>query len=124
VVLLALLLLAACGGGDGTVRGIVTQAKDAQRSLEDPANVGEPLAGAAVVAYNLERYGEVQQPEIYRKTTIAYKGTSAEDGSFSFSVPPGKYVVEVWVNGLTAGNRQVTVKSGGVSDANFNVKLP
>lgn len=124
VMIAALGVIAACAGQEGTVQGTVTQARDAQQSLEDPANFGQPVAEARIVVYGLNRVEEFSEPEVYRKGLIVYKGTAGEDGTFSFTLAPGKYITEIWVNGYEVGNRQVEVKSGRTTVADFNVKLP
>jgi hypothetical protein len=125
VMIVALALIAACGRSrEGTLQGTVTQARDAQQALDDPANVGRPLAQAQVVVYGLNRVEEFSQPEVYRKGLIVYKGRSGDDGTFSVTLAPGKYIAQIWVNGLEVGSRQVEVTGGQTTEADFNVKLP
>lgn len=118
------LLLAACAGREGTVQGTVTRATATGQAPGGTAQVGEPVAGAEVVAFTLERFKDVAQPNVYQKTVVAYRGKTAADGTFSFSLAAGAYVVEIWVNEAKAGTRQVNVKAGQVSTADYSIQLP
>ena len=120
---LAVLTLSGCGEQIGTVRGIVTQMQDPNGPADNPANIGSAIERATVVAYTLERFSEVTEIEVYNKGPIVKKVFTDAAGAYSFSLPKGKYVFEVWVDGLTVDSRQVEVKGGQTADHNFNVPV-
>jgi hypothetical protein len=123
VMTLALLTLSGCGEQIGTVQGTVTQMQDPNGSAEDPANIGPPIERATVAVYSLERFSDVKEIEVYNKGPIAQKMLTDAAGAYSFSLSKGKYVIEVWVGGLTVASRQVEVKGGQTTKLNFSVPV-
>jgi hypothetical protein len=121
VIMLALLTLSGCGEQIGTVQGTVTQMRDPNGSAEDPANIGPPIRRATVAVYSLERFSDVKEIEVYDKGPIVQKMLTDAAGAYSFSLPKDKYIIEVWVDGLTVASRQVKVEGGKTTDLNFNV---
>jgi hypothetical protein len=122
VIVLAVLTLTGCGEQIGTVQGTVTQMLDPSRSKDDPSNIGPAVAQATVAVYSLKRFTDVKEMEVYDKGPIIQKTLTDATGTFSFSLTKGKYVIEVWVGGLTVASRQVEVKGGQTTDLSFNVK--
>ena len=118
---LALLTLSSCGEQFGTVQGTVTQRLDPNKAADDPSNVGPAIAQAEVVVYSLKRFTDVTDIEVYKKDKIIDKTATDAAGAFSFSLPKGKYVIELWVEGLTVDSRQVEVKGGRTTNLSFNV---
>ena len=118
---LAVLTLSGCGEQSGTVQGTVTQMLDPGKPADDLSNVGPAIAQAEVVVFSLKRFTDVTDIEVYRKDKIVDKAATDEAGAFSFSLSKGKYVVELWVKGLTVAARQIEVKGGRTTDLSFNV---
>lgn len=121
VIGLALLTLGGCGDQFGTVQGTVTQMQDPSKSADDPSNVGPAIAQAEVVAFSLKRFTDVTDIEVYKKDKIIDKTATDATGAFSFSLSKGKYLIELWVKGLTVDSRQVEVKGGRTTNLSFNV---
>ena len=121
VIAIALLTLSGCGEQFGTVQGTVTQMQDPGKSADDPSNVGPAIAKAEVVVYSLKRFTDVKNMEVYKKDKILDKTVTDTAGAFSFSLLKGKYLIELWVEGLTVGSRQVEVKGGRTTNLSFNV---
>ena len=121
VMTLALLTLSGCGEQIGTVQGAVTQMQDPNGPAEDPANIGPAIDQATVAIYSLERFSDVKEIEVYNKGPIIAKMLTDAAGAYSFSLSKGKYVIEVWVGGLTVATRQVEIKGGQTTKLNFNV---
>jgi hypothetical protein len=118
---LALLGLAGCGEEFDTVKGTVTQRLDPNKAADDPANVGPAIAQAEVVVYSLKQFTDVTNIEVYKKDKIIDKTQTDASGAFSFSLSKGKYVIEVWINGLTVDSRQVEARGGRTISLSFSV---
>lgn len=121
VMILTLLILSGCGEQFGTVKGTVTQMQDPNKPADEPSNAGPAIAQATVVVYALERFAGVKEIEVYNKGSIIQKMLTDATGAFTFSLSKGKYVIEVWVGGLTVASRQVEVKGGQTTNLSFNV---
>jgi hypothetical protein len=105
--------LGACGNQPGEVRGVVTVASS-----------GDLVTQAQVVVYQLDRAKKVTGADVFVKGSILQKQFVDDKAHYSFSLEPGSYIVEVWVEGLEVGNRMVQVKSGRASTADFQVEMP
>jgi hypothetical protein len=105
--------LVSCGDRLGTVEGVVSNAAD-----------GSLLIGAQVVVYSLEKAEGVGQLDAYTKRDIIQKQLTGEDGTYTFSLEAGTYVMQVWLEGLEVADRMVEVKSGRTTTADFEVAPP
>lgn len=82
----------------------------------------KPAANAHVVVYELKSE-QVSGLEVYQKGQILYKQLSDASGAFSFSLSPGAYVIEVWIEGLEVASRMVKVKPGRTVTVDFEVMV-
>lgn len=110
---LSALGLAGCGNQPGVLEGTVTDAQ-----------TGQPMAQAQILVYALEGVDEITHLDTYQKGEAIEKQTTAEDGAFSLSLAPGRYVVSIRVEGLEVENRLVEIKSGRRTVADLGVTLP
>ncbi len=109
---IGLLGLVGCGAQPGKVTGVVYQGPDKQ-----------PAANAQVVVYELKSES-LTGLEVYQKGTILSKQLADGNGAFSFSLPPGAYVIEVWIEGLEVASRMVKVKPGRTVTVDLEVTVP
>ena len=121
MVAFALLALSGCGEQFGTVQGTVTQMQDPNKSADDLSNFGPAIAQAEVVVFSLKRFTEITDIEVYKKDKIIDKTVTDATGAFSFSLSKGKYLIELWVEGLTVDSRQIEVRGGRTTNLSFNV---
>ena len=113
VALAAILGLMGCGSRQGTLRGQVTNKQ-----------TGEAVAQVRVAVYGLTDIGGSGQPAVYQKGAVLQEQVTDEKGGYAFSLGPGNYVVQAWVNDQKVGDRMVNVKSGRATDVDFEVELP
>lgn len=113
LMVLSALGLAGCGNQPGVLEGTVTDAQ-----------TGQPMAQAQILVYALEGVDEITHLDTYQKGEAIEKQTTAEDGAFSLSLAPGRYVVSIRVEGLEVENRLVEIKSGRRTVADLGVTLP
>lgn len=113
LVMLSALGLAGCGNQPGVLEGTITDIQ-----------TGQPVAQAQVLVYALEDVDEITNLDAYQKGEAVEKQTTAEDGAFSVSLAPGKYVVSIRVGGLEVENRLVEIKSGRRTLTDLGVTLP
>jgi hypothetical protein len=113
--------LGGCSDEPANVRGVVSQAQDPNKPLDDPANAGQGIAQAEVRFFSLEKVPGGQGMDVYKKSAVVYTVTTDAEGAFSQSVDPGVYVIDVWVNGQKATTRQIEVKGGQNIKLTFNV---
>jgi hypothetical protein len=103
--LVPLLLAGACGlvgcsDQPGTLEGIVTWSPD-----------GTPLLGAEVRIFALDRVeGTSSDMPVFAKGRMLQEQRTGEDGTFSFLLEPGDYVVGVWVKDEEVASARVEVK--------------
>jgi iron complex outermembrane receptor protein len=83
--------------GDGTIRGVVRD------------TTGAAIAGATVTAAN-------------QATGASETTESANDGTYSLTVPPGSYDVSASIAGFRAGTQTVTVTRGQSSTLEFTLQ--
>ena len=112
VSMIGLLGLVGCRTQPGQVTGVVYQGPDKQ-----------PVANAQVVVYELKSES-VTGLEVYQKGKILSKQLADGNGAFSFSLPPGAYVIEVWIEGLEVASRMIKVKPGRTVTVDFEVSVP
>jgi hypothetical protein len=105
--------LMACGDQPGVVEGTVTQASG-----------GEPMAQTQVVIYGTKKAEEVTGLDVYQKGPLLQKQLTDENGRFSFSLEPGSYIIQVWIQGLEVADRMVKVKAGRTTTTDFAVAVP
>src|SRR6476661_3758278 len=67
--------------------------------------------------------GEVLHQASVKITELKLTTSTANDGSFAFTVPPGKYSVVVHQEGFADQIQTVTVEAGGASTADFQMQL-
>jgi uncharacterized GH25 family protein len=113
LVMLSALGLAGCGNQPGVLEGTVTEVQ-----------TGQPVAQAQVLVYALEGVDEITQMDVYQKGDVIEKQTTDENGAFSISLAPGRYVVSIGVEGLEVENRLVEIKSGRKTLTDLGVTLP
>jgi hypothetical protein len=113
LVVLGVLCLAGCGNQPGVLEGTVTEAQ-----------TGQPVAQAQVLVYALEGVDEITHLDTYQKGEAIEQQTTVEDGAFSISLDPGRYVLSIRVGGLEVENRLVEIKSGRRTLADLGVTLP
>jgi len=113
VLVVVALVLAGCGRKPGTMEGTVT---DAQSS--------EPIAGATVAVFALERFQDVSNMDVYKKGVILHKLSTDESGQYTLSLDADKYVIQIWVDGIEVADRMVEIKPGRSTTADFNVEVP
>jgi hypothetical protein len=113
--------LGGCSSEPATVRGVVSQALDPNKPLDDPANAGQGIAQAEVTFSILEKVRGVKDIDVYNKGPVIYSAITDATGAFSLPVASGNYVIDVWVNGQRMGGRQIEVKGGQTIEANLNV---
>jgi hypothetical protein len=113
LVMLSALGLASCGNQPGVLEGTITDIQ-----------TGQPVAQAQVLVYALENVDEITNLDTYQKGEAVEKQTTAEDGAFSISLVPGKYIVSIRVGGLEVENRLVEIKSGRRTLTDLSVTLP
>ncbi len=114
-VVLAILLLGllGCSGEPGKLTGTVTQAED-----------GKPLAEVEIMVFELEKVKGVSSLDAYKKTNVAYREVTDAQGTFSVSLMPARYLVEVRIRGVKVESRLVGVKAGRTTIADFSVVVP
>jgi len=95
-------LLAACSLEPGTVEGTVTYAPD-----------GQPAAAVQVIVYDLEKVQAVTSLETFQKGNILQETTTAEDGSFSFSLKAGDYLLQAQAEGYQPAGHMLRSFEGG-----------
>ena len=108
---LGLLSLAGCGNRPGTAEGTVRDAASQ-----------EAVGQAQVIVFALESLKGAGNLDVYSKGAVLEKQFTDENGNFSFSLEPGSYVIQVWVEGLEAGDRMVQIKPGRVTTVDFSVE--
>jgi len=113
MVLVAALTLGACGGREGLVAGTVTEAA-----------TGEPLAGATVAVYVIQRPAGAESLDVFTQGNLIHKVLTAADGAYSVALEPGRYVVEVWVEGYTVDKRLIELRAGRTLPLDFAVTSP
>ncbi len=109
---IGLLALVGCGAQPGKVTGVVYQGPERQLA-----------ANVQVVVYELKSES-VNGLEVYQKGRILSKQLADGNGAFSFSLPPGTYVIEVWIEGLEVASRMVKVKPGRTVTVDLEVPVP
>jgi hypothetical protein len=97
LLMIAAVLMIACGSGPGTVEGTVTRD-------------GEPLADVQVVVFQLTK--AIGNIEVYQKGAILQEARTDVEGRFTFTLEGDKYVIEVWMDGDTVANHMVDVEPG------------
>jgi hypothetical protein len=97
LLLLAAGLLAACSLGRGTLAGLVVDAQ------------GRAVPRLEIAVYSLDVASA--EARVYQKGFLLQEQTTGDDGSFSFSLRPGKYIVQVRQAGVDLVSRLVEVKS-------------
>jgi len=110
VLLLLALCLVSCGDQSGTVEGTVTRADNRQ-----------PVAGATVYVYLLEKFEQVTDMNTYRKGSVLHRMETDENGSFTFTVKANPYVVEVQMLGLDTDSTLTEVKRGQTITLDFSL---
>jgi len=118
---IATIALGGCNDQPATVQGVVSQAQDPNKPLDDPANAGPGVAQAEVTLSALEKVQEIQGIPVYKKGPVGYTAITDANGAFSLSVAPGTYVIDVSVDNKRVATRQIEVKGGRKIKANFNV---
>jgi PBP1b-binding outer membrane lipoprotein LpoB len=113
--------LGGCSDEPATVQGVVSQAQDPNKPVDDPANVGPGIAQAEITFSALEKVQEIQGIPVYKKGPVGYTAITDANGVFSLSVTPGTYVIDVSVNNKRVATRQVEIKGGRRIKADFNV---
>jgi len=113
--------LGGCSNKPATVHGVVSQALDPNKPLDDPANAGQGIAQAEVTFSVLEKVRDVEDIDIYNKGPVIYSAVTDANGAFSLPVASGHYVIDAWVNGQRRGGRQIEVKGGQTIEVNLNV---
>jgi hypothetical protein len=113
VLALGILSLAGCGKQAGTAEGTV----------RDSASQ-EAVSQAQVVVFGLESLEGAGDLDVYSKGALLQKQFTDENGAFSFSLEPGRYVIQVWVEGLEVGDRMVQVKPGQATPVDFSIEIP
>lgn len=114
--LLSLLLLAgllvACGGppAPGTLQGRITNMR------------GEGVAGMTVAIYGLQGAGQIGEGALYQKQSRLQEHSAGDDGRFSIVLAPGKYIVQVEMDGAILGSRMVEIRSNRVQTADFQLE--
>lgn len=107
------LVLAGCGRKPGTMEGTVTNAQS-----------GEPIAGATVAVFALDRFKDVSNIDVYKKGIILHKLVTDENGQYTLSLDADSYVVQVWVEGIEVTDRMVEIKPGRSTTLDFSVEVP
>jgi uncharacterized membrane protein len=113
LVMLSVMGLAGCGNQPGVLEGTVTEVQ-----------TGQPVAQAQILVYALEGVDEITQMDVYQKGDAIEKQTTDENGAFSLSLAPGRYVVSIRMEGLEVENRLVEIKSGRKTLSDLGVTLP
>jgi hypothetical protein len=108
--LAAVLFLVGCGDQAGGLKGTVTGAQD-----------GEPVAGAEIVVFALDKVEGAGQMDVFTKGAVLQEQVTGEDGAFSFSLAPGDYALEVQLDGVEAADGKVQVRSGRTTAVDFEV---
>lgn len=107
------LSLVSCGGGPGTLTGTVTRMED-----------GKPVAGAEIMVFELEKVKGLAPLDTYQKTNPVHREATDAQGTFSVSLAPARYLVEVRIRGEKVASRLVEVKAGRTTAADFGLTLP
>ncbi len=107
--LLAAVYLAACGGGPGTLEGLVVGAR------------GEAVPRLVVAVYELKAIDEMGQGGLYQKGSLVQEQQTGDDGGFSFVLEPGRYIVEVRQERAEVGSRMVEVKPNRTVTVEFQL---
>lgn len=107
----ALGLLTACSLQPGTVEGTVTYAPD-----------GQPAAAVQVSVYELEKVPAVTSLEAFQKGDVLQEATTAADGSFSFSLRAGDYLLQAQAEGYQPASYMLKSFAGGET-ATVNLSL-
>jgi uncharacterized membrane protein len=95
------------------VEGIVTQAQD-----------GQPIASAQILVFQLHELEQITYMDAYEKGDISQIVNTDENGAYSLSLEPDKYVIEVQAEGFEKQDSMVEVKSGQASTLDFSLALP
>ena len=103
-------LLAACGGGPGTLQGLVVDAE------------GEAVPRLTVGVYELQSLDEMGQGGLYQKGSLLQEQSTGGDGRFSFVLEPGRYIVQVQQDGAYAGSRLVEIRSNRRVTVDFQLE--
>jgi hypothetical protein len=82
------------------------------------------MTAVRVVVYRLTGADDSGQVTVYQKGTALQEQVTDEKGDYLFSLEPGAYVVEVWVNDQKVGNRLVKVEPGRSATTDFQVESP
>jgi hypothetical protein len=105
--------LASCGNQPGTIEGTVTGAR-----------WGEPVSQAKIDIFALEKPEDVSNLQIYEKEAILQEQLTDENGTFSISLAPGTYVLQVWVQDLEVANQMVEIRAGRATKLDLRVEIP
>ena len=95
-------LLTACSLQPGTVEGAVTYAPD-----------GQPAAAVQVIVYDLEKVQAVTSLQSFQKGDVLQETTTGEDGSFSFSLKAGDYLLQAQAEGYQPAGHMLRSLEGG-----------
>jgi hypothetical protein len=90
-------LLAACGGGPGTLEGLFLGAR------------GEAVPWLVEAVYELKAIDEMGQGGLYQKGSLVQEQHTGDDG-VSFVLEQGRYIVQVRQERAEVGSRMVEVK--------------
>lgn len=111
--LLAVSALAGCSDQPGIIRGTVIRSQD-----------GKPAVQAEVVVFALNKLQGASKLDVFTKGDMIQKMSPGEDGVFSFSLQPGDYVVEVWLEGVEVVSKRLQVRAGRTTAADVQVDNP
>lgn len=110
VLTVGLMSMAGCGNQPGTVQGTVTHAED-----------GTPVDSAQIDLFGLERVKEVTHMDAFQKGTALQRLVTDKNGTYSVSLEPGMYILEVRVEGFETTSNLVEVKGGRTATVDFGL---
>jgi hypothetical protein len=113
VLVFGLLCLAGCGNRPGEIRGKVTAAPS-----------GQAVAQAHMIVYDLTVPEGDMPVNVFVKGAVLQDVVTDANGSYSISLAPGTFIIQVWANEQQVADRLVKVGAGRVVTVDFEVDLP
>jgi len=93
--------------------------------LQGTVQGGDPSTDhIQVVIYALDRAEDAPNVNVFQKGPILQKAVIDETRTFTFTLPPEEYVLQVWLNGIGVVDQLIEVEPGRATTVDLEVKPP